>query len=182
MIVQLYQTYASGTTKMWPLVSYGSRRANPSIIPRVLTALAILVVLSVGALAGTGAAHASSEPKRLQAFHWAVKHTEGLWYESGGTGPNGYDCSGEVMEAYKHVGIHLPRTTYEMLDAVAWGKLIPEAHPRKGDLTFYGSGHVELYSKGDRTFGAHATGQRIGWITFGWGWVPTMFFRVRGAG
>ena len=80
------------------------------------------------------------------------------------------------MEAYKHAGINLPRTTYEML---ASPLLVRVSVPQKGDLAFYGSGHVELYAHGDFTFGAHAPGQIIGWIQFGPWWHPTAYYRVR---
>ena len=126
-------------------------------------------------------AHASARsaatvlPARLRAFYWA-RTQYGKPYIFGGTGPNGYDCSGLVMEAYKHAGINLPRTTYEML---ASPLLVRVSVPQKGDLAFYGSGHVELYAHGDFTFGAHAAGQIIGWIQFGPWWHPTAYYRVR---
>jgi len=56
------------------------------------------------------AAARSVLPARLRAFYWA-RTQYGKAYEYGGTGPRGYDCSGLVMEAYKHAGINLPRTT-----------------------------------------------------------------------
>ncbi len=114
-------------------------------------------------------------PARLRAFYWA-RTQYGKLYIFGGTGPGGYDCSGLVMEAYKHVGINLPRTTYEMLSS--W-HLVRVSVPQKGDLAFYGSGHVELYAHGDFTFGAHASGQIIGWIQFGPWWHPTAYYRIR---
>jgi cell wall-associated NlpC family hydrolase len=114
-------------------------------------------------------------PARLRAFYWA-RTQYGKPYIWGGTGPNGYDCSGLVMEAYKHVGINLPRTTYEML---ASKLLVRVSVPQKGDLAFYGSGHVELYAHGDFTFGAHSAGTIIGWIGFGPWWHPTAYYRVR---
>jgi peptidoglycan DL-endopeptidase CwlO len=114
-------------------------------------------------------------PARLRAFYWA-RTQYGKPYIWGGTGPNGYDCSGLVMEAYKHVGINLPRTTYEML---ASKLLVRVSVPQKGDLAFYGSGHVELYAHGDFTFGAHSGGTIIGWIQFGPWWHPTAYYRVR---
>lgn len=103
-------------------------------------------------------------------------------YIYGDAGPYAFDCSGLVVWAYGQEGITLPRTTYEMLDAVSSGLLIPTSHPVKGDLAFYGSGHVEFFVRGGHTFGAHQSGQPVGWIAYGGGWVPTMFFRVRGAG
>jgi len=142
--------------------------------------LAFTIVALFAACQSTGAS-ASTLPKRLVAFYWA-RTQAGKPYVWGGTGPYGYDCSGLVMKAYAHAGIRLPRTTYEMLADVASGELQPTSHPVKGDLAFYGSGHVELFVRWGHTFGAHETGQPIGWIAYGWGWVPTMFFHIRGAG
>jgi cell wall-associated NlpC family hydrolase len=114
-------------------------------------------------------------PARLRAFYWARTQYRKA-YEYGGTGPRGYDCSGLVMEAYKHAGIKLPRTTSGMLGSRL---LVRVGRPQKGDLAFYGPGHVELYAHGDWTFGAHAPGQIIGWIQWGPWWYPTAFYRVR---
>jgi cell wall-associated NlpC family hydrolase len=114
-------------------------------------------------------------PARLQAFFWA-RTQYGKPYVFGGTGPGGYDCSGLVMMAYRHAGINLPRTTYEMLRS--W-HLVRVSVPLRGDLAFYGSGHVEFYAHGDFTFGAHSPGTTIGWIQFGPWWHPTAYYRVR---
>src|SRR5215813_7761853 len=57
--------------------------------------------------------HSKYVPVRLRAYWWALSK-KGHPYVYGGTGP-GYDCSGLVMMAYRHAGIHLPRTTYGML-------------------------------------------------------------------
>jgi cell wall-associated NlpC family hydrolase len=112
--------------------------------------------------------------QRLRAYYWALSQ-KGHPYEWGGTGP-GYDCSGLVMMAYRHAGIRLPRTTYGML---ASGRLVRVAHPHRGDLAFYGSGHVELFKKWGYTYGAHDFGEPVGPVRYGWGWVPTAFYRVK---
>ena len=114
------------------------------------------------------------EPARLRAYAWAVTQT-GHPYQWGGTGP-GYDCSGLVMMAYRHAGVHLPRTTTAMLSSPL---LVRVVHPRMGDLAFYGTGHVELFRRWGYTFGAHDEGLPVGLIHYGWGWVPTAFYRVR---
>jgi cell wall-associated NlpC family hydrolase len=118
--------------------------------------------------------HRHQLPTRLRAYRWAA-HQKGHAYVYGGTGP-GFDCSGLVMEAYRHAGIRLPRTTTQML---ASHKLVKVRHPRMGDLAFYGSGHVELFRKWGYTFGAHDYGTRVGLIHYGYGWKPTAFYRVR---
>lgn len=117
---------------------------------------------------------------RLTALRWAERQA-GKWYCWGGTGPSCYDCSGLVYEAYLRVDIDLGRTTYDMLGS---GELIRirADQARRGDLAFFGSGHVELVDHGPITFGAHATGQQIGWITTNIDWHPTAYYRVRGAG
>jgi cell wall-associated NlpC family hydrolase len=112
--------------------------------------------------------------KRMRAYRWAAAR-KGHPYVYGGTGP-GFDCSGLVMEAYRHVGIRLPRTTYGMLGS---RKLVRVIHPRMGDLAFYGTGHVELFRRWGYTFGAHDAGTRVGLIHYGYGWRPTAFYRVR---
>jgi peptidoglycan DL-endopeptidase CwlO len=139
----------------------------------LLTLITALALTSAGLT--TGASAAAWRPARLVAYDWALAQ-EGKPYIWGAAGPSGYDCSGLVMEAYEHAGIDLPRTTYEMLDSPL---LVRVRHPRRGDLAFYGPGHVELYDGGHVTFGAHETGQAIGYIRFGNDWVPTAFYAVR---
>ncbi len=117
---------------------------------------------------------ATTLPRRLRAYRWALSR-KGHPYVYGGTGP-GFDCSGLVMEAYRHAGIRLPRTTGGMLSS---SKLVRVRHPRMGDLAFYGSGHVELFRRWGWTFGAHDYGSRVGLIHYGYGWKPTAFYRVR---
>jgi cell wall-associated NlpC family hydrolase len=113
-------------------------------------------------------------PARLRAYYWA-RSQAGHPYVFGGTGP-GYDCSGLVMMAYRHAGVHLPRTTSGML---ASSLLRRVWHPRMGDLAFYGPGPVELLRKPGSPFGAHDAGTLVGLIHYGWGWAPTAFYRVR---
>ncbi len=114
---------------------------------------------------------------RLSIWHWAVEQ-RGKPYIWGGTGPAGFDCSGLVYAAYLARGIRLPRTTYEMLGS--WRLVrIRKSHARRGDLAFFGTGHVELYAGGNWTFGAAAPGTSIGYHRMNSYWHPTMYFRVR---
>jgi cell wall-associated NlpC family hydrolase len=111
------------------------------------------------------------------ALDWAEGHAAGCWYSYGGTGCYpGYDCSGLVMEAFAHgAGITLPRTTYAMLGSrhLHW---VPASQARRGDLAFYGPGHVEINTVWYRmTFGAHDSGSRVGWIRE---WMEPTFYRV----
>lgn len=149
----------------------------------VLLALAA-AVLSLGALLlPAPRAHAATVSKRTEAMAWARAH-EGAPYVWGATGPWGFDCSGLVYASYRHVGITLPRDTFEMLAAVG-SKLIPEpiSAARRGDLLFFGSGHVELAtSHWHLSFGAQQPGTSVGYHFWSGWWAPTMAFRVRGAG
>jgi cell wall-associated NlpC family hydrolase len=114
------------------------------------------------------------------ALNWAEQYATSCWYYYGGSGCSpGYDCSGLVMEAFGHgAGIWLPHSTYAMLSDphLHW---IPLSQARRGDLMFYGSGHVEIDTIWyHATFGAHDSSQRVGWITWGPWWYPTAAYRV----
>lgn len=162
------------------------RHGKAHVLGLFSVVMLLTLALSAGLmLAKPGKAGASSLPRHLSAFYWA-RAQAGKPYIFGGTGPGGFDCSGLVYSAYRAEGISLPRDTFGMLAAVATGKLIPESsgHARKGDLAFFGSGHVELVVRPGHTFGALQTGTLIGWHSYSWAswWHPSLFFRVRGAG
>jgi len=79
----------------------------------------------------------------------------GVPYRFGGSGPQGFDCSGLVQHAYRQAGIPLPRDTREQRRSTR-----PLANAgrdlRPGDLLFFhrdrrGALHVALYI-GDRRF------------------------------
>jgi cell wall-associated NlpC family hydrolase len=154
----------------------GQRSRRPLTSKRgILAALAAAVLVVSLAAVVASRAGASTTPKRLIALEWAEQQT-GKWYCWGGTGPSCFDCSGIVVAAYQHAGISLPRTTYEMLASPRLRR-IPASERRRGDLAFYGTGHVELVTI-HGTFGALHTGTRIGWHTPNRWWFPTMYFRV----
>jgi len=163
-----------------PSARPGSHRGQPSRRPvistrGILAALAAtVVVISLAALVAVRAS-ASTKPTRLVALQWA-EHQAGKWYCWGGNGPSCFDCSGLVVAAYQHAGISLPRTTFEMLSSPLLRR-IPASQRRRGDLAFYGSGHVELVTI-TGTFGALHTGAQIGWHHPNQWWHPTMYFRV----
>jgi peptidoglycan DL-endopeptidase CwlO len=67
----------------------------------------------------------------------------GLPYVWGAQGPRAYDCSGLVRDAYRHAGISLPRTTYDLSTV---GTAVPRSEVREGDLVlsnFSASGRPE---------------------------------------
>ena len=117
--------------------------------------------------------------RRMRAYRWAASQ-RGKPYCWGGTG-GCFDCSGLVMAAYRHVGLNIGRDTTDML---ASSRLIRvgRRHAKKGDLAFYGTGHVELVAGRKYTLGALHEGTVVGWHLLNVWWHPTMYFRIRGAG
>jgi cell wall-associated NlpC family hydrolase len=153
----------------------GQRSRRPLTSRRgILAALAAAVLVVSLAAVVSSRAGATTTPKRLIALEWAEQQA-GHWYCWGGNGPC-FDCSGLVVAAYQRAGISLPRTTYGMLSSPLLRR-IPASQRRRGDLAFYGTGHVELVTI-HGTFGALHTGTRIGWHHPNQWWFPTMYFRV----
>lgn len=167
-------------------------RAIAALAAGALACTAWMVPATAGATARTDVLRATrtaavthvSVPWRLTALRWA--HTQrGKWYCWGGTGPGCYDCSGLVMEAYLHAGVHLPRTTWEITES-AMVVRIPRSAARWGDIVSWGwpSFHVELDNgyNGSLTFGAHDSSLPVGYMWQGsWGswWFDNeVFYRV----
>jgi cell wall-associated NlpC family hydrolase len=160
--------------------------ARPSIALRgvVQTALAVLVLLiaSIGIARplparAASAAHETVAKLRLSVWRYALRQ-RGKPYIYGDAGPSGFDCSGLVYAAYRAAGIALPRTTYGML--ANWRLVrISKSQARRGDLAFFGTGHVEIFDHGNWTYGAADSGTFIGFHRMNSYWHPTMYFRVR---
>lgn len=124
-------------------------------------------------------AHAA-ENLGAAGLDWAEAHATGCWYAWGGTNcAEGYDCSGLVSSSIlQATGIWVGRDTYEMLDSPHLHR-IPLSEARRGDLLFYGTGHVEFDTMWPHTsFGAHDFGTRVGWAQWNGWWSPTMAFAV----
>lgn len=91
-----------------------------------------------------------------------------LW---GGTGPDAYDCSGLVMEAYRAAGIDIPRTSEQQW---LWGPQVSPGQVEPGDLVFFAGadgtqtspGHVGLVIGGGMMIEAYATGFPIRIATY----------------
>jgi peptidoglycan DL-endopeptidase CwlO len=80
-------------------------------------------------------------------------------YGSTGPCPDGFDCSGLVMEAWASAGVTIPRDTYEQ-----WAALphIPESDIEPGDLLYYnGEGHVAMYVGGGDIIDAPQPGMDV---------------------
>jgi len=146
------------------------------VVAAVTTAPAAQASVANSALAsGYGGSQAGNA-----ALNWAEGHATGCWYSYGGSSCSpGYDCSGLVMEAFgQGAGIWLPHSTYTMLGSRHLHR-IALSQARRGDLMFYGSGHVEINTVWyHQTFGAHHSGERVGWRKWSPWWYPTAAYRV----
>jgi len=69
------------------------------------------------------------------AVAWAVARV-GTPYLWGGVGPDGYDCSGLTMKAWRDAGVNLNRTSRDQYKQV---RKITYDEMRPGDLVFWGS-------------------------------------------
>jgi len=160
-----------------------SSSPKPPTSPKLrLLARSAVLLLAVFTATGLVAAPASAN-RRQDAMSWALRRI-GCPYNYGGTGPcsRGFDCSGLVVAAYAHVGMRLPRTTYEMLHSSA---IVPQrAHPHPGNLVFFGDGHVTLYYWRHVVLQAPQPGENVQLTRWypGSSWVPTGYYKVRDAG
>jgi cell wall-associated NlpC family hydrolase len=161
-----------------------STRLSAHLRSVVQAALAVVVLLiaSTALVRPVPARAAVATPRtaakiRLAVWRYALRQ-RGKPYIFGDAGPRGFDCSGLVYASYRATGIALPRTTYGMLGS--WRLVrISRSQARRGDLAFFGTGHVEIFDWGNWTFGAADSGTLIGFHKMNSFWHPTMYFRVR---
>jgi cell wall-associated NlpC family hydrolase len=59
---------------------------------------------------------------------------------------------------------------------------ISRSQAKRGDLAFFGPGHVEMVDNPSVSFGADTSGVPIGWTVSTSYWEPTAYYRIRGAG
>jgi cell wall-associated NlpC family hydrolase len=84
----------------------------------------------------------------------------GIPYRWGGESPqSGFDCSGLVRWAYRHVGVDLPHSSYALYGQ---GRPVQRRAIEAGDLLFFeGLGHVGLYAGRGRMVHAPQTGRTV---------------------
>jgi hypothetical protein len=95
-------------------------------------------------------------PRGMQAVLAFARTQVGKSYVSGGSGGNGFDCSGLTRAAYARAGLRLPHSSGAQ---AARARSISRAQARPGDLVV-GPGHVGLYMGGGMMIdaGNHRTG------------------------
>jgi len=126
--------------------------AGPPVIDRPLTQV-------------TGSTDAAAQA----ALDWANQQI-GLPYVWGGTGPDGFDCSGLVQQAYRHgAGVTLPRVAQDQYNAAI---KVPFGQMRPGDLIFWvdqsGVHHVALNAGQGLMVEAPSTGKSIRQVPIRW--------------
>ncbi|GLY77097.1 hypothetical protein Airi01_053640 [Actinoallomurus iriomotensis] len=106
----------------------------------------------------SGGATASASGQAGKAVNYA-KAQLGKPYVFGGTGPNGYDCSGLTMMAWRAAGVSLPRVVPDQYNAI---RHVAKSNLQPGDLVFFDSlGHEGIYVGGGRFIHAPHTGTDV---------------------
>jgi cell wall-associated NlpC family hydrolase len=93
----------------------------------------------------------------------AAESQKGTPYRWGGTGPNGFDCSGLVQWSYKQAGVSLPRIAH---DQVGSGTRVSYSSARRGDLLYWADSggyayHVAIYLGDGRMIDAPRSGDHV---------------------
>jgi hypothetical protein len=101
------------------------------------------------------------------AVEWALRQV-GTPYVWGGTGPNGFDCSGLTQGAWAAAGVSIPRVTTDQYQA---GTRVPLEEIAPGDLLFYDTtdagapgpapSHVTMYVGDGQMVNAPSTGSSV---------------------
>jgi cell wall-associated NlpC family hydrolase len=102
-------------------------------------------------------------PAAQRVVDYALSKLDG-YYAYGGTGPQGFDCSGLTYMAYQSVGVSIPRSAGGQFKA---GKAVDINELQMGDLVFYysGPGHVAIYIGEGKI--VHARNESIGIVVTG---------------
>jgi cell wall-associated NlpC family hydrolase len=147
----------------------------PPMSTRQKAARAVAAGVMLAAFAQAGHAHASDSSgsggshKTSAAAQRAIAYAKaqlGKPYVWGGTGPDGFDCSGLTEMAWSAAGVSIPRTSEKQ-----WAGLrhVPASQRRPGDLVFFAGvdgtstapGHVGLVIGKHSMVEAYGTGYPV---------------------
>lgn len=93
-----------------------------------------------------------------------AKQYTGVPYVSGGTTPNGWDCSGYTSFVYSKVGVNLPRTSGAQRNA---GTVVSASEARPGDLVWK-PGHVGIYAGNGMMYDAGSPSSGTSYRSHSW--------------
>lgn len=141
----------------WPagLAAAATVAVGTAVLPAAVASASTLDahqlhLLHLAQLRALGAVH--SQVTGIAAY--AAQFADGWYfYQYGGEGPRGFDCSGLAQTVYAHFGLRIPRTADEQA-----GYLHPTSAPEPGDLVFYWYGgyayHTAIYLGSGRVVSA----------------------------
>jgi cell wall-associated NlpC family hydrolase len=128
---------------------------RPALPLKLLVATLLLLMLS----ACGGSRDVSGQ--RLEIVTNALAQV-GTPYRYGGTGPNGFDCSGLVYYTHSKAGIDVPRVTNDQKKSA---RRVSRSRLQPGDLVFFNTGvttnHVGIMIDSTRFVHAPSSGKRV---------------------
>ena len=147
-------------------MAYRIRRRRSGVSGGFLVS-AVAAGLGLAVLTGGHGTALAARPAANSATATAIAYARaqlGRPYVWGGTGPDAFDCSGLVMEAYRAAGVDIARTSQAQ-----WATEPHVSSPQPGDLVFYpgadgtwtAPGHVALVVGGGQMIEAYGTGYPI---------------------
>lgn len=137
-------------TKASMLAAYSKAKSDFTLLSAAAQAQMSASDVTAVQNAGSGAA------KKAIAF---AMNQLGDPYVYGGTGPNGWDCSGLVMKAYAAAGVSLPRVVGPQMSAT---RRVSASELQPGDLVAYPSmSHIGIYLGGGKVIHAPRPGKSV---------------------
>lgn len=129
--------------------------------PASVSAPAALTSTPVLAAVSSKAAKRKAVWRRRRAAVRFARSQLGKPYRWGGSGPNGYDCSGLTLSAWKRGGKALPHSSRMQFNQTR--RVQSRRKMRVGDLLFYGNPvhHVAIYVGNGKTIEAPRRGLNV---------------------